>query len=129
MELIFFKLVHLRVRCQNMQIIKRKNTFSFNAYYSITSFDISIKPQKIKKKHHILHYSYNSLFSNMHILALVSRCDYHHCQLESCVLSFPMYSEHIYKVGFWAETTGRMSCAIFRCNTNTSRHRGTKQLC
>jgi len=29
----------------------------------------------MNKKHHILHYSYNSPFSNMHIFTMVSRWD------------------------------------------------------
>ena len=36
-----------------------------------------------------------------------------------------MYSERVYKVGFWIEMSIIMKyCAIFQCNTNSSHHIG-----
>ena len=41
-----------------------------------------------------------------------------------------MYSEQVYNGDFWVQrSVGISYCTIFRCNTNSSHHRGTNQFC
>jgi len=67
----------------------------------------------------------NSLVSNMHIFVTFLRCQVVMSSLSDWIthtIAF-MYSDHVYKVGFWVKMSAGMNYCVFSNVINTSYHR------